>query len=68
MTACAAILGMLPLALGLGRGSEIQAPMATAVVGGLATSTFLTLFVVPVVYTLLDRPGPADTRAAATRE
>jgi len=54
MTASAAMLGMLPIALGLGKGSEIQAPMATAVIGGLMTSTFLTLFVVPVVYTLLD--------------
>jgi HAE1 family hydrophobic/amphiphilic exporter-1 len=54
MTASAAILGMLPIALALGKGSEIQAPMATAVIGGLATSTILTLFVVPVVYTLLD--------------
>ena len=54
MTASAAILGMMPLALGIGRGSEIQAPMATAVIGGLLTSTFLTLFIVPTVYTLLD--------------
>src|SRR5207237_2153271 len=54
MTASAAILGMLPLALGIGKGSETQAPMATAVVGGLATSTVLTLFVVPVVYTMFD--------------
>ncbi|HAH86814.1 MAG TPA: hypothetical protein DCL60_05525, partial [Armatimonadetes bacterium] len=37
-----------------GKGSEIHAPMATAVIGGLITSTFLTLFVVPVAYTLLD--------------
>lgn len=54
MTASAAILGMLPLALALGRGSEVQAPMATTVIGGLITSTALTLFVVPVVYSLLD--------------
>lgn len=54
MTASAAILGMLPLALGIGRGSEVQAPMATTVIGGLLTSTALTLFVVPVVYSLLD--------------
>lgn len=54
MTASAAMLGMLPIAIGLGKGSEIQAPMATAVIGGLMTSTLLTLFVVPVVYTLLD--------------
>ena len=54
MTASAAVLGMLPIAIGLGKGSEIHAPMATAVIGGLITSTFLTLFVVPVAYTLLD--------------
>ena len=54
MTASCAILGMLPLALGIGKGSETQAPMATAVIGGLTTSTLLTLFVVPTVYTVLD--------------
>jgi len=54
MTACAAVLGMLPLATGLGKGSETQAPMATAVIGGLMTSTFLTLFIIPIVYTLFD--------------
>jgi hydrophobic/amphiphilic exporter-1 (mainly G- bacteria), HAE1 family len=54
MTASAAILGMFPLALALGRGSEVQAPMAVAVIGGLATSTLLTLFVIPTVYTLFD--------------
>ena len=54
MTASAAMLGMLPLALALGKGSEVQAPMATAVIGGLLTSTGLTLFVVPVVYSILD--------------
>jgi HAE1 family hydrophobic/amphiphilic exporter-1 len=50
----AMIFGMLPLALGIGAGAEERAPMAQAVVGGLITSTFLTLLVVPVVYTLLD--------------
>jgi HAE1 family hydrophobic/amphiphilic exporter-1 len=54
MTASAATFGMLPLALGIGAGSEVQAPMATAVIGGLMTSTLLTLFVVPVVYSLFD--------------
>lgn len=54
MTASAAILGMLPIATGFGEGGEVQAPMATAVIGGLLTSTILTLFVVPVVYSLLD--------------
>lgn len=50
----AMIFGMLPLALAIGAGAEARAPMARAVIGGLITSTVLTLFVVPVVYTLLD--------------
>lgn len=54
MTSLAAGFGMLPLALGIGEGSETQAPLATTVVGGLFSSTLLTLFVVPVVYTLFD--------------
>jgi HAE1 family hydrophobic/amphiphilic exporter-1 len=54
MTTLAMIFGMVPLALALGTGSEMRAPMARAVIGGLITSTFLTLLVVPVVYSLLD--------------
>jgi HAE1 family hydrophobic/amphiphilic exporter-1 len=54
MTTFAMIFGMLPLALAIGEGAEQRAPMAHAVIGGLITSTLLTLFVVPVFYTLLD--------------
>jgi HAE1 family hydrophobic/amphiphilic exporter-1 len=54
MTTLAMIFGMLPLALALGTGAEMRAPMARAVIGGMITSTFLTLLVVPVVYSLLD--------------
>ncbi|CUH94982.1 putative membrane protein [Propionispora sp. 2/2-37] len=54
MTTLAMIFGMLPLALGIGPGAEVRAPMAHAIIGGLITSTILTLVVVPVVYTLLD--------------
>ena len=54
MTTVAMIFGMIPLALAIGEGAEQRAPMARAVIGGLITSTILTLFVVPVVYTLLD--------------
>jgi len=54
MTTSAMIFGMLPLFFALGKGSEFRAPMARAVVGGLITSTLLTLIVVPVVYTILD--------------
>ncbi len=78
MTTLAMIFGMLPTALALGAGSEFRAPMAHAVIGGLITSTLLTLVVVPVVYTYLDDFGawagawvrrwtsaPATTPAAA---
>ena len=51
------IFGMLPTALALGEGGEFRAPMARAVIGGLITSTLLTLIVVPVVYTYLDDFG-----------
>ena len=54
MTTFAMVFGMLPLALGIGEGSEQRAPMAHAVIGGIITSTLLTLVVVPVIYTYLD--------------
>ena len=54
MTTTAMIAGMLPIAVGLGAGSEARAPMAIAVVGGLFMSTLLTLVVVPVVFTYMD--------------
>jgi HAE1 family hydrophobic/amphiphilic exporter-1 len=54
MTTLAMIFGMLPLALGLGQGAEMRAPMGRAIIGGLITSTLLTLLVVPVIYTVLE--------------
>ncbi len=54
MTTTATIVGMLPVALRIGRASEIRAPMAIVVIGGLLVSTALTLIVIPVLYTLLD--------------
>ena len=54
MTTAAMVMGMVPLALGIGEGSEQQAPMAHAIIGGVITSTLLTLIVVPVIYTYLD--------------
>lgn len=54
MTTLTTILGLVPLALGIGEGGESQAPMATVVIGGLLTSTILTLVIVPVVYALFD--------------
>jgi multidrug efflux pump len=53
MTAFSTIAGILPIAIGFGAGGESRRPMGVAVVGGMLTSTFLTLFVIPVVYTLL---------------
>jgi len=53
MTTATTVLGLIPLAIGLGEGSEVQAPMARVVVGGLTASTLVTLFLVPVIYTSL---------------
>jgi HAE1 family hydrophobic/amphiphilic exporter-1 len=67
MTTFAMILGMAPMALGVGAGAETRQAMGVAIVGGLITSTLLTLLVVPVVYTLLDRftmRGRGERRAA----
>jgi HAE1 family hydrophobic/amphiphilic exporter-1 len=54
MTAGSTIIAVLPVALGMSEGGESRAPMAVAVIGGMITSTFLTLLVIPVVYLLLD--------------
>jgi HAE1 family hydrophobic/amphiphilic exporter-1 len=62
MTTAAMIGGMLPLALGLGEGGETQAPMGRAIIGGVITSTLLTLVVVPVLYSYLD--GWSERRRA----
>ncbi len=66
MTTVAMIFGMIPLALALGAGAEARAPMARAVIGGLITSTLLTLFVVPVMYTFLDDFGSWVTSRLAS--
>lgn len=58
MTTAATILGMVPIALGLGAGSELRTPMAVAIAGGLISSTVLSLIVVPVLYTLMDDAFP----------
>jgi multidrug efflux pump subunit AcrB len=55
MTTSATILGMLPIAVGFGAGSELRAPMAVAIIGGLISSTVLSLLVIPVAYTFVDR-------------
>ncbi len=60
MTATAMILGMLPMALGLGEGGEQNAPLGRAVIGGLLMATITTLFVVPIIYTYLRTTPPVD--------
>jgi hydrophobe/amphiphile efflux-1 (HAE1) family protein len=59
MTTFTSLVGALPLALGLGQGGELMRPLAIAVVGGLAVSSFLTLFVVPSFYVILHKAGEA---------
>lgn len=62
MTALTTILAMLPMAFGLGEGGEMTAPLATVVVGGLIVSTFITLLLVPVVYSIFDDWGQKLSR------
>ena len=57
MTALSMIFGVLPVALAIGEGAEARAPMAVATAGGMTTSTVLTLFVVPAIYSYMDRIG-----------
>jgi HAE1 family hydrophobic/amphiphilic exporter-1 len=75
ITKLTTILGLMPMALGLGEGAEVRAPMAITVIGGVLLTTFLTLLVIPVVYAVLDRktypqagaapaPAPAEVPAA----
>lgn len=61
MTAMTTITALVPLALGLGEGGEAQAPMARAVIGGLLSSTLITLVFVPVVYSIFERRSPGAT-------
>jgi HAE1 family hydrophobic/amphiphilic exporter-1 len=66
MTTLTTIIGLIPLALGLGEGGEAQAPMARTVIGGLFSSTLITLVFVPVVYSMFERLKPAATPAGET--
>jgi HAE1 family hydrophobic/amphiphilic exporter-1 len=63
MTAFSTVAGVLPVAIGIGEGSEIRQPMALATAGGIASSTLLTLLVVPVIYTYIDGITAAVRRA-----
>jgi multidrug efflux pump subunit AcrB len=68
MTALAMIVGMLPMALGLGEGGEQNAPLGRAVIGGLLVATFTTLFFVPIMYSYLRKTPPLDLDAEIARE
>ncbi|WHZ17692.1 MAG: RND efflux system, inner membrane transporter [Nitrospira sp.] len=68
MTSLATVVGLIPMALGLGTGSETNAPLARAVVGGLTVSTVLTLFLVPTVYAMLEERFPRSAEQLAGAE
>ena len=68
MTAAAMMIGMTPMALGMGEGGEQNAPLGRAVIGGLALATGTTLFVVPLVYSLLRRKPPVEFEHSLERE
>ena len=68
MTSAAMVLGMLPTAVGQGPGSEFRGPMAMGVIGGVISSTFLTLFVVPVIYLVIEAIRVRGRRLFRRRE
>ena len=67
MTAMAMIIGMVPMALGLGEGGEQNAPLGRAVIGGLVMATFATLFFVPVVFSVLHRTAPVPEKRKSSQ-
>jgi cobalt-zinc-cadmium resistance protein CzcA len=62
MTALVASFGFVPMAVASGAGAEVQRPLATVVIGGIITSTFLTLVLLPVLYDWMERNRPAVAR------
>ena len=63
ITAFTTILGMTPMALSTSSGAEMRAPMAITVIGGLVATTFLTLFIVPIIYSIVDRVKVKNRKA-----
>jgi HAE1 family hydrophobic/amphiphilic exporter-1 len=57
MTTLTSILGLVPMSLGIGEGAEVQAPMARVVIGGMLTSTLITLLFIPTIYTMIEERG-----------
>ena len=69
MTTATTVLGLVPMALGFGEGAELRTPLAITVIGGLTVATMLTLVIIPVVYTLMDREKlPADLAREGARD
>lgn len=68
MTTLTSILGLLPMALGFGEGAEVQAPMARVVIGGLTTSTLITLLFIPTIYTMIEERGLRERVPVKERE
>ncbi|MGN6554305.1 MAG: efflux RND transporter permease subunit, partial [Verrucomicrobiota bacterium] len=68
MTALVASFGFVPMALSTGAGAEVQRPLATVVIGGIVSSTFLTLILLPVLYERLERNRPARSLAITQTE
>ncbi|MGB9836093.1 MAG: efflux RND transporter permease subunit [Candidatus Saccharicenans sp.] len=68
LTALTTILGMLPMAVSKSSGSEFRSPMAVAVVGGLVTTTFLTLFIIPIIYSLINKISFKDYRPESSEQ
>ena len=64
MTAAVAAFGFIPMALSTSAGAEVQRPLATVVIGGIISSTFLTLLLLPLLYDLVERPRPREVRSA----
>jgi heavy metal efflux system protein len=67
MTALVAMLGFLPMAVSTSAGAEVQKPLATVVIGGLVTSTLLTMIVLPVLYAWITPNDPSQTKEVLTR-
>jgi HAE1 family hydrophobic/amphiphilic exporter-1 len=67
MTALTTIFGLIPMALAIGAGNELRAPMARSVIGGLTVSTFLTLVFIPVLYTLFERKKEKSCEVPTTK-